>query len=794
MGGGFAAVVATLDAAREFNGRNGTMTRRELLGWAGAMAVAGEHVSLAAEATPPLGRWIEDEHGLPCYRYLGPLSFHAAMKNGQPAVLPDDPFFLLGNYRLTLFVHASGRYQLITGERAWARMNRGDAPESGANEAAVEFGGHRHELIGMAQAAAAAADKLFGVGFARWVYHLGPSMINYAGAVHHHVDPPLRVTRTISVLPSSKPGEGSSAFLVAVRLRNSGATTLSVSYSESVRANYEPILMSGAPERRLVKFTQEVVRDDAAGIIRAEVRADGARPLSFAPAGQMSRLDGAPPSLFVKAGGASDAHAPIRLSTGKDASGHDRLDLGCSLDLEPNAEKQITFVVGYSHDPASDAMEALAVQLLGRSAGSADGERFSKAWRSVIPDFSGEPDPELRREMQWDAAALEAMATYREYYDETVVPQGTVYDYAWGAMLSNRDLAQHALPLCHTNPALARSVLRFIMKRTAPDGEIKLSDEGYGWAAHGAMLTSDQQLFFFMLLAEYLRATGDRSILTQEIGYYPVECCGKATGLEHVRRAFLFLRDRIATGDHGLVRLWNSDWNDMFYWWPTAIPYNVMFTSAESHMNSAMAVAILGDMASMLDSTGGELAAAMRQYRGEILDAYLRDWGTRPFPRRIYIRDNQAVGDSDMWLEPQGFTLLIPELDRERKRQLWGEVERRLVAGEAMGARQIEKPASRPGTEAGSRENGGFWYALNGPLILGIATFDRAAAVELLKKMTFANFARRFPQYWTGQWAASDSLDSSLLASEGLSGNLVYCAHAHAWPLYCYLRLQERRL
>jgi cellobiose phosphorylase len=304
------------------------------------------------------------------------------------------------------------------------------------------------------------------------------------------------------------------------------------------------------------------------------------------------------------------------------------------------------------------------------------------------------------------------------------------------------------------------------------------------------MLTSDQQLYFFMLLAEYLRATGDRSILSEEIAYYPLECGGKGSGLEHVRRAFLFLRDRIATGAHGLVRLWNSDWNDMFYWWPSDIPYNVMFTNAESHMNSAMAVAILGDLASVLPQ-GDELAAALREYRGEILDAYLRDWGSRPFPRRAYVRGDQAYGDADMWLEPQGFTLLIPELDRDRKGHLWGEIQRRLVAGEAMGARQIEKPKPQPGTEAGSRENGGFWYALNGPLILGVATFDREAARELLKKMTFANYARHFPEYWTGQWAASDSLDSSLLPSEGLSGNWVYCAHAHAWPLYCYLRLKE---
>jgi cellobiose phosphorylase len=714
------------------------------------MAVGGWQDS---QATPPaeLGRWLDDEHGLPCYRYLGPLTFRTAK-------LPDDPFFLLGNYRLTLFVHASGRYQLITGERAWARMNRGDAPGTGANAAAVVVEGRRHELVGPDQPAAVAAEKLFGVGFARYDYRLSPS---------------LTVARTISVLPSRKPGEGTSAFLVTVRLRNTGASALNVSYSESVRANYEPILMAGAEERRLVKYTQEVVRDEAAGIIRAEVRARGKRRLSFGSAGQMSRLEGAPPALFLKAG------PPMRLS-----SDRDQLELRCDIEVEANGQKEITFVVGYSHDPANAAIEALAARLLG-------GEDFRQAWQQAIPSFADEPDAELRREMRWDAAALEAMATYKEYYDETLVPQGTVYDYMWGQMLSNRDFAQHALPLCHTNPALARSVLRFIMKRMVADGEIKLSDEGYGWAAHGPMLTSDQQLYFFMLLAEYLRATGDAAILSEEIGYYPVECGEKGTGLEHVRRAFLFLRDRISTGPHGLVRLWNSDWNDMFYWWPNEIPYNIMFITAESHMNSAMAVAILGDLASVLPQ-GDDVTAAVREYRAEILEAYLRDWGSRAFPRRAYVQGNQAYGDGDIWLEPQGFTLLIPELDRDRKGRLWSEIQRRLVAGEAMGARQIEKPTPKPGTEAGSRENGGFWYALNGPLILGVATFDREAAGQLLRKMTFANYARRFPEYWTGQWAASDSLDSSLLPSEGLSENWVYCAHAHAWPLYCYVRLKER--
>ena len=57
--------------------------------------------------------------------------------------------------------------------------------------------------------------------------------------------------------------------------------------------------------------------------------------------------------------------------------------------------------------------------------------------------------------------------------------------------------------------------------------------------------------------------------------------------------------------------------------------------------------------------------------------------------------------------------------------------------------------------------------------------------------MTFATFARAFPTYWTGLWTASDSIDSSLLPTNGLSSMIPWCAHAHAWPLHCWLRLRE---
>lgn len=755
---------------------NDHLTRRTFLAAAGAVA-ATTLVNPAWPATnasvTPLGYWLHDAHGLPCYRYLGPLRFpHSPQRDGAP-MIPDDPFFLLGNYRLTLFTHASGLYQILTGERAWGRMNQGDTGWSGANYASVEFSGQKHDLIGLDSPAAQAATRHFGVGFARYDYSIGPS---------------LKVTRVLSVAPSSNPKSGASAFLLQVTLRNTGSEPLHATYIEIARARYQQLFAQWADSKTEVAWTAQPAAKSADKTIQVSFTAHAKHWLTFPPSGQMCRFEQYPPTLFVKSIGGNAT--PIAQP---DASGHPCIGVRSTLTLQPGQEHELAFIIGYTRDIS--AIDAISASLHPSSQSAAAlGSAFGESWRHTIPEFSTEPDHELRREMRWNAAALEAITTWREYYDETVVPQGTMYDYIWGQMASSRDLAQQALPFCHTKPAIARSTLRFLMKRTLPDGEIKLSDEGFGWDDPTPQKTSDQQLYFFLLLAEYLRATRDFSILRDQIGYYPLENSGHDTGLAHVRQAFLFLRDRVGVGAHGIIRRWNSDWNDMFGWWQSPIPYNTEFQTSESHMNSAMALAILGELATHLDAAhdpaASDVASAMRDYRTQLQSAFMRDLGDRAFPRRAYIDYKTAIGEDDMWLEPQGYTLLIPEFSVERKRRLFTELQHRLLAGETIGPRQIERPMPNPVTPPGSRENGGFWYALNGPLILGVATFDAKAAEALLHRITFANYARSFPNYWTGQWSASDSLDSSLLKTSGLSIAIPWCAHAHAWPLYCYLRLR----
>lgn len=84
-----------------------------------------------------IGYWKMDANELPGFVYTGTIPYKAELQNKNAVKLPEDPWFLLGNYRITLFTHVSGEYELITGQRSWGRLNQGKRVNSGSNSSAI---------------------------------------------------------------------------------------------------------------------------------------------------------------------------------------------------------------------------------------------------------------------------------------------------------------------------------------------------------------------------------------------------------------------------------------------------------------------------------------------------------------------------------------------------------------------------------------------------------------------------------------------------------------------------------
>jgi len=357
---------------------------------------------------------------------------------------------------------------------------------------------------------------------------------------------------------------------------------------------------------------------------------------------------------------------------------------------------------------------------------------------------------------------------------------------------------------------LAKSVMRYILKKSDVKGNIPFNNVGHGVVTSKFYQTSDQQLFFFLLLSEYLRITSDYEFLLEKVEYYPFHHAPGQTVLHRIGEYYRYLKEDVGIGPHGLVRLGNSDWNDIvFYRMDTK--YNANYYFNESFMNTTMAASVLpklvkelefaSERASFQDQRGyiKSLTTSLSYYRDGIWDSFLKEHGDRTFAKRMYF-NKLPVGVDNMFLEPQGYLMQVEEYGIKRKAALYAEIKKRILDSEKSGARQEEKMELSE-LYFGSRENGGIWYSLNGPLILGLSTWNKEAAWELFHRMTLKNQMEQFPQYWSCYWSSFDAVNSSILPSEGLHAQhitwtpentkMTYCAHIHAWLLYSYKYLND---
>lgn len=745
-----------------------------------------------------LSRFHIDAAGLPAFDYTGPLPCRSEGLAPDAPCEHDDPFGLVGNHGLTLFVHASGAYQLMACERGFARLNHDGGPSAvgHACHAALTIGSAAPvPLLGKHAPAAQAAKKTFGVGRASFAYGLPGGLL---------------AERILSTPPSRDAADRVSGFRITLRLRNTGPAPLHLAWEEGIDARYHFANWDNPPRnRRLARYP-----------VDASVTADGRavavfRPVSdidyvFSAEDDQAQADAFPPAVILApvTPGLTATAAPL------DADGA-ALRARWKGTLASGESTELVLLVGYA--PADLPWAQTAARL------ALSPEESARLWDARLPRF-GTADPEDAAELRWHAATLHAMAVWDAFYHQTFIPQGTLYEYALGVSACTRDHAQHALPLCHYDPGLARSVLLYLAKHTNPRGAVRSGDEGLGHFPVGADQKSDNELYSLWLAAEYLGATRDAAVLEIVVPFDGMNRAGCGTLLDRLARWFRYFRDCVHTGPSGLVRLMCSDWNDCFYGFFKDVPYSRIFHQGESMLNTTLALHVLGALADALEGLrpgsgasaatldeARRLARALRAARATLLDAFLKDWGDADFPVRARIGRDLVIGDKELFLEPLGFILGLPEIPEERRRRLWTLIQERLMNGESLGARQRETP--------GSRENGGIWHALNGNLVTGLAKLDPAAARAFAEHMGLRRHRQCFPGQWVGQWSGGDSHDPSATrapdkAADGsfrwdgdyggagdTAGRVspylypfpVFCAHAHAWPLQAHFLLAKAK-
>ena len=761
------------------------LKRRDFLKASAVLPLWASIRPATAATSSVLGRWEDESDGLPAFRYLGALPFRALDKTGQDSLLPDDPMFILGNYRLTVFAHVSGVLEIMTGERAWARVNASKDRINYATHSAtiaLQRGGDTRStaLIGVDTLAGdpTRCERTFGVGYARYSYALGDG---------------VTCTRLVSVRPSPAVHRGDPSVVVTVTLHNGGSAPLSYDYREQLGNEYVTAdSQRTAADQRSGRYDATVSIDKSSKLALSANRFHAQKLTIEENASVAARNDVAPMHLFLATGTTPRGVTRFDVSP----SGATQLGARAVGTLAPGASVSVDIVIGLTNGGMS-AARVQAGSILAAAHHDQAG-LYRAEWRRHLPDLSAERNALLRREMLWNAYCIEAMATYNSYFDETFIPQGQVYNYQDGENISNRDHAQALLPLIYTNPPLARSALRYLLKHTTTVGAVGRGTSGVGYTTPDILKESDEQLYVFMAIGDYLRVTRDYSLLDDVITYFPHESGRSATVLELLKRHFVYLRDEVGLGEHGLIRILNSDWSDSFF---KTVPINAVLHSAESHMNSAMALAVIPTLSAALKKAGhaqaAPLIAALDAYASTLSAAFLRDLGERDFAARAYLGEDKGdFGLDTVCIEAQGFLLQMAELPASRKARMYGRIKAALL--EPVGLRVHQRPIFGG---KGEGEDGAIWAALEHQVVKGVIGFDKAEGERLLELMSFATRARVYPDYWLGQWTRFDGMQSSLSDREGLFNYwfpdifkvafVGFCSHAHTWPLYNYMLLRR---
>jgi hypothetical protein len=806
------------------------------------------------------GEWIEDEHGLPAYRYT------CDQTRDPKAVAPTNPIWRaptdhshqVGNDRLVAVASNYGYVQVRQDEGGPKFLNDYDPPH---NHYAGGFGyltDGQTVLCTFYAGEADAFERIFGIGYLRKTVQKNGYTANQVIFAPFGDDPLLISQVTITnqtkkvanlrwieywgcqqyqfshraqVLATISRGKRHSA-----DLRREFATRFAHHFQtlddRSGLVNEKKFLGYTSSDRSAWRMAQfllaTVARKTTGGALKPPVKEAWLEDLN-PPSTFLVSLD-APADGFLTDDttffGKGNVTAPESLATPlptalpgpvlepglpRDVQGT-ALFLERRLSLAPGESKMISFAYGYL--PQGVELKPLLDKY--REGLSDLWKRSSQAWKSDRIHLDVPDEPWVARELTWHNYYLRSNLTYDSFYQEHILSQGHVYQYIIGFQGAARDPLQHALPFIYSRPEIVKEVLRYTLKEVLPDGEIPYGVTGHGMRMAVPFRPSDQELWLLWLASEYVLATRDTNFLDEEFPTFPLygPKAGRASVRELLARCYHHLTEVTGTGQHGLIRLSNGDWNDgaVVGFVPKDQHENVRL-HGESTLNAAFASYALELYSRMLTFAGdNNLAAETKSWAEGQRKAVHEQWGGKWF-RRGWLNEKLGwIGEKEMWLEPQPWAIIGKAAATQQTEQLVESINELVRAPSPIGALLMSRPLKEISTPPGTLTNAAIWPSINGTLVWALALVDGKLAWDEWKKNSLAHHSEAYPDVWYGIWSGPDTYNSAFSKyagqtffdekalhgeeSESPLGSRVNWTdfpvmnmHPHAWPLYDTVKL-----
>ena len=723
-------------------------------------AAAAEDPADPAYGSGHHGSWIVDEFGLPAYRYTG------CTDAGVPCIAASDAVHQLGNDGVNALAHGGGYVELYSARSYHRFANRYDE-ESRAYAGGfgwVRDGGETWSTLWADRPAGSRYERVFGMGyFKKVIEHRGLSLEHYVYLTEGE-DAVLRErlvftntsTRRKSITyfdywdvawwhPRVVPGQPAASAYDPATVKTSydpaRGLLAAVSQAEAGDASRPDFWRDPVPQVSFVAYRHGA--PDAFETVQRAFLGDGSRSVPRAVAG------GSLGNGVDASGTLANQDAVLVTQKGFELAPGERRVVDVAFGLAPRGEEAA--VVARLHDEPAFTLPRIAAR-----------------WAVTTPKVQFPGSPWLGRELAWSYYYLRSGVLREDFFGARVLNQGSIYLYDWGTNSGPRSTFRHLLPLIYTDPDLAKESLLYFLRAMKPTGEMPYSTSGHGaWNTQG-LTPSDHTFWLLSAAIEYVHATRDRAFLDQVIDYW---CeagrgrCGSATVYQALVAGYLYARYGVTTGDHGLVRLLHSDWDD-FLVLLAPDPYSTA-TRGESTMNTALALASYPPFADLAESRGDAWTASAARADVSLLRTAMRaQWRGDHFNRGYVYRTPgvpMELGADTLWMASNGVALTAGDLlSPAETRALASRIEHDNLDPSPVGLAAIGSSVFQNGTP-------GNWYSLTGPTVEGLlAHGERTLAWRIFLRQTLANHAVTHPDYAYGIWTGPDMYFTPLDEQAGL--------------------------
>jgi cellobiose phosphorylase len=448
--------------------------------------------------------------------------------------------------------------------------------------------------------------------------------------------------------------------------------------------------------------------------------------------------------------------------------------------LGPAEAKTIIFILGVV-EKKSDAKTCIQ-KFKKKSNVDAEFQRLREYWNTYLSNLSVDtPDREFNTMINvWNQYQCKTTFDWSRYV--------SFYETGLGRGMGFRDSNQDTFGVVHTSPKRVRQRILDLAKNQFENGHVyhlyfPLSGEG-GWPPYvkeQMKFFSDDHLWLILSTCEYIKETGDMSVLGEDVNF--VE--GSSASLyEHLKRSIDFTLNSM--GKHGMPLLGTADWND-----PQSLPGPN--NAAESVWTAMLFYKVLLELTELCKECkrgkdAKRFAAIADKTKTHVNEkAWDGDWYFRAYDDSGNLVGSSKCNEGKIYINTQSWAVISQIAPKERGIRCMNSVKKHLDT--EYGIMLLAPAYSRYHPEIGAlssyapglKENASIWSHANAWAILAECMLGRGdQAYEYYRKLAppsknrIAEIHRAEPYVYAQTIAGKDHPDFGAARQSWLTGTAAW--------------------